>query len=70
MSVIYALKNLFAVFGIPKIIKSDRGLQFNSHMFRKFSFLLNMILSTFFLTHIIRRVRVVRRGQSRWRRGY
>ena len=36
-SVIFALKILFAVFGIPEIIKSDRGLQFNSHMFRKFS---------------------------------
>lgn len=36
-SVISALKRIFACFGIPEIVKSDRGLQFNSLMFRNFA---------------------------------
>jgi hypothetical protein len=36
-SVINALKNIFVNFGIPEIIKSDGGLQFNSLMFKNFS---------------------------------
>ena len=36
-SVVNALKISFAIFGIPEIIKCDRGVQFNSFLFRKFA---------------------------------
>lgn len=36
-SVILSLKNIFCIFGIPDLVKSDRGLQFNSCSFRKFA---------------------------------
>jgi len=37
-TVIKSLKRIFATFGIPEIVKSDRGLQFNSLMFKQFSY--------------------------------
>ena len=36
-AVIRALKEIFSVFGIPEIVRRDRGPQFNSFMFRKFA---------------------------------
>jgi transposase InsO family protein len=36
-SVISVLKRIFVIFGIPEIVQSDRGLQFNSLMFRSFA---------------------------------
>ena len=36
-SVITGLKRIFSIFGIPEIVKSDEGLQFNSTLFRKFA---------------------------------
>ena len=36
-SVVNALKISFAIFGIPEIIKCDRGLQFNSLLIKKFA---------------------------------
>ena len=36
-SVVRVLKNMFSTFGIPDVVKSDGGLQFNSMLFRKFA---------------------------------
>lgn len=44
-SVIYALKKIFSIFGIPDIVKSDRGLQFNSASFKNFAHEYDFVLN-------------------------